>query len=342
VGCGDHSYRNILPTFRYCPIELCTVCDLRPSRAEPFARLFGADQWTTRYEEVLDDERVQVVSMVMGCDKDGRVVYPELAIKALEAGKHVWIEKPPANSVDEIQQLITAEKVTGKRVACGFKKMFTPSVLRTLALIQSGRLGQPVQFAARYPQHIPSADDIANNPGAVAGFRDHLCHPTSIALRVMGKIHEFLYVREDRHGGGMMMLQFENGGVGTIHLCQGTGFPGPRERTEIVGSSGGHVVIDNNIDLTWYPDSRHKDYGRDPDFTGEPGDGAVHWTPEFSLGVLYNTGPFLLGYANELNDFCQAILNKKPFSAAGTDHMLHLTKIYEAFLNNPAGEWIHI
>lgn len=342
VGCGDHSYRNILPAFRYCPIDLVTVCDRRPDRADSFARVFGATHACSRYEEILADDRIEVISLVMGLDERARIVYPELAEQALRAGKHVWIEKPPANNVDEVRRLIDAERETGERVFCGFKKMYFPSVMRAASIIHSPEFGPPTQFTCRYPQSLPTREQIETDPWAIAGFRDHLCHPASIALRLMGRIRELLYIREETHGGVMALLRFANGTAGTMHLCPGQGNSGPMERTEVIGTKGGHLVIDNQIDLHWYRHGESKPYGRAPDFTSEPTSAALHWQPEFSLGVLYNSGLFLLGYATELNHFCQAILEDAPFDCAGSADMLHLTAVYEAFAHQKAGAWIQI
>jgi predicted dehydrogenase len=342
VGCGEHSYRNVLPAFRYCPIELETVCDLKPGLAAEFARIFGAKRSCAGYEDVLADDSTEVVSLVMGVDADSLIVYPEMAIRALEAGKHVWIEKPPANTVAEVRRIREAERATGKRVFCGLKKMFFPAIMRAATIIGTEPFGQAVQFTGRYPQNMPTRDQMAGDPASLIGFCDHLCHPTSIALRLMGKIHEFMYIREVTHGGAMVSMRFASGAIGNLHLCPGMGRTGPMERTEVVGSKGGHLVIDNNIDLHWYRHGEGKHYGRDPDFTGDPDKAALHWQPEFSLGVLYNTGPFLLGYATELLHFAEAILDDKPFDCAGTDDMLHLTAIYEAFLATPEGEWVTV
>jgi predicted dehydrogenase len=318
------------------------VCDLREDRARAFARQFGAKEWTTDYGRVLADERIEAVSLVLNCDDSGRVRYPDLAVCALEAGKHVWIEKPPANSVEEVRRIIDAERAGGKRLACGLKKMFMPATLRVLDLIRGGRIGPPAQILCRYPQSFPPQGELAENPWALAGFRDHICHPTSIALRLAGRVRELMYIREDSHGGAMISLRFESGAIGHIHLCGGMGQAGPRERTEIVAAHGGHVIVDNNIDVHWYRDGDPRPYGRAPDFTCDPDRAAVHMMPEFSLGVLYNSAPFLLGYAFELNHFCDAIMRDTPFDAAGSADILHLTAIYEALITHPPGEWIPI
>src|ERR671924_412048 len=85
VGCGGHSFRNILPAYRYAPIDLVAVCDLDGARAAHFARQFGAERWYTDYRFLLEDERPEAVFLVTGYGPDGRPTYPELAVQALAA-----------------------------------------------------------------------------------------------------------------------------------------------------------------------------------------------------------------------------------------------------------------
>src|SRR5207302_9720112 len=119
VGCGGHSFRNILPSYRFAPIELLAVCDVDARRAETFAREFGAERWYTDYQALLEDERPEAVFLVTGYLPDGRPTYPELAVQALAAGAHVWMEKPPAATTNEIRELRAAAERAGRQVMVG-------------------------------------------------------------------------------------------------------------------------------------------------------------------------------------------------------------------------------
>ena len=127
IGCGGHAQRNIFPTFQYAPIDLVAVCDLDLSRAEACARQFGAPRTYRDYHEMLQKEQPEVVFIVTNYDKDFRPRYPELTIDCLKAGAHTWIEKPPAASAQETQEMMKVSGQTGKHVGVGFKKMFVPA-----------------------------------------------------------------------------------------------------------------------------------------------------------------------------------------------------------------------
>src|SRR5438094_634840 len=116
LGCGGHSFRNVLPCFQYAPADLVAVCDLQEARAAAFARQFGARRSYTDYVAMLAEERPEAVFIVTGYDRGGRPTYPQLAEQALRAGTHVWIEKPPAASAAEIRALMEVERETGRFV----------------------------------------------------------------------------------------------------------------------------------------------------------------------------------------------------------------------------------
>ena len=117
IGCGDHAYRNIFPTFQYAPIDLIAVCDLQAERAAAFARQFGARRSYTDHREMLAREQLDAVFIVAGYDEHHRPRYPQLAIEAMQAGVHVWIEKPPAASLAEVEAMRAVSQ--DNRPVCG-------------------------------------------------------------------------------------------------------------------------------------------------------------------------------------------------------------------------------
>jgi len=109
------------------------------------------------------------------------------------------------------------------------------------------------------------------------------------------------------------------------------------ERVEVTGD-GTNAVIENNIHLTWYRRVEAKGfraYGSEGDFTGAMSDAPVVWEPEFSLGNLYNTGIFLLGYHSELRHFCDAVLSDTAITVGTLDDAEEGIRILDAFAKGP-------
>lgn len=329
IGCGGHSVRNIFPTFKYAPVHLAAVCDLSEKRARDVGTLFGAERFYTNHLEMLEEEKPDAVFIVTNYDDNGRPRYPELAIAALEMGAHVWIEKPPASSVGEVQRMQEVSTRTGHHVGVGLKKMFFPANRKALEIIRREEFGQVTSITARYPQVLPLAGD-RSTPLKMMGFLDHMVHPHSVLNLFCGEL-EWLFINRDaRSGASQVSLRFKSGAVGNLHFAHGIAGSSPLERTEVVGE-GSNLVIDNNLRLTYYRKSPAPAYGRGPTSFGQDEHAPLHWEPEFSLGQLHNKGLFLLGYAPEIIEYTTGLLEGRGPTVGTLDDALEMMKIYEAY-----------
>lgn len=334
IGCGGHSYRNVLPTFAYCPIDLVATCDLDEGKARAFARQFGAEQFYTDYRAMLEKEELDAVFIVTGYDRQTRQpLYPPLAMDAMRAGCHVWIEKPPAASTDEIRAMMAVSEATGKFVMVGFKKCFFPAIEKVKDLIGREEFGAIGTIYARYPQSIPPPEQIRRYEPPAVSFLDHIVHPGSILVYLMGSIRSVFYERSS-NGSGSALLKFANGATGLLHLAAGQSGTSPLERLEVTGS-GANVVVDNGVRLTYYRPGSRGAYGCSSHFIGADEHAPTYWEPEFSLGQLYNQGLFLLGYWGEVYHFAECVLNNHPPQKCDLAHALEVMKLYEAFREPP-------
>ena len=342
IGCGSHTYRNVLPTVQFTDLDLVACCDLDASRAAAYADQFGADRSYDDHRTMLAEEDLQAVLVVLDYDDDGRPQYPPIAIDAMEAGCDVWIEKPPAASADEIESMRAVEETTGRFVQVGYKKCFTPAVEHVHRLTARAEFGSIESIVVRYPLAFPDraspGDSLSHGPDHV-GLLDHLVHPGSI-LAYLGGPMDRCRLAPARNGGGFLTVAFRSGAVGTIHMAAGSSGRSPLERVEVVGA-GANVVLENGVDVTYYPPGNRGQYGREPDFV-KPDEPAAHtWRPEFSLGQLYNKNLFTLGYYAELQQFAAWCAAGAQPSKAGTAMSHELLALYEAVLAGGDG-WIEL
>lgn len=342
VGCGGHSYRNIYPTFRYAPVNLVAVADVLEDRAKAYQKEFGAERVYTDHREMLNKEDLDCIFVVTNYDELGRPRFAQIAIDAMNAGVHAWIEKPPAASLAEVEAMIETSQATGRFVQVGYKKMFVPSYEKAKEITERPEFGGVTQLLIRYPQAFPppaTRYDLANTPLAVSVL-DHVCHPLAILQLLGGDAAEMTYAFEERSGGIMAMFQMRNGAIATWHSTGSRATRAPLERVEIVGQRA-EIFIDNTVRLTYYPPAPAHYYGRVGTFFAQDEGAALHWEPEFSLGVLYNDKLFFLGYVPEVRAFCESVLTNTPPTRAGLRDTWMQVQIYEAF-NRPAGERIEL
>jgi predicted dehydrogenase len=312
-------------------VDLVAVCDLDRARADACAAMWGPAAAYTDHREMLEREHPDAVVIVTNYDDEGRPRYPALAIDAMRAGAHAWIEKPPAASSAEVLEMMRTSRETGKFVGVGFKKMFAPANRKAKEILSRPEFGPVSAITARYPQPLPPPEDRRDSRKMV-GFLDHIVHPHSV-LRYLGGPIESLHVeRNDRTGACITAIRFASGAVGSLHLAHGISGMSPLERTEVVGR-GANVVVENNLRVTYYrPGAPEGGYGRAGTFyTGSDENSPLFWEPEFSLGQLYNKGLFMLGYAPEILYFCECVLEGRPPEVGNLEDALELLRIYEAY-----------
>lgn len=327
IGCGGHAFRNVYPAFRYAPIDLRAVCDLRRDLAESVARTFGARAALTDHRELLRDPSIEAVFIVTGYTQEGHPQATALALEALEAGKHVWMEKPPAASVAQVVELRDAALRNQRSVLVGFKKMFTPGVEKLRQIIANPAFGGLSSIAVRYPQDLP---EDTGSDRAMVGFLDHIVHPASVLHALAGPIRRAYIEREDRTGATVATLSFMSGAVGILHLAAGQGGTSPLERVEVIGKDS-NAVLENGIHLTWYRPGDRGPYGRAASFTNDDDMAPLTWEPEFSLGNLANNSLFLLGYVQEIEAFCRAARAGVQPSSGNLDDAIAIMRLYEAY-----------
>jgi len=339
IGCGSHSFRNIYPTFQFAPVNLVATCDLSLEKAQAFAAKFGARHAYADYREMLAKEELDAVFIVTGFDERGRPTYPAIATDCLKAGRHVWMEKPPAATCAEIDDLSETVKKSGKNVAVGLKKMFFPANEKAKELMGSKGFGPTSLVQLQYPQSIPTVEEFdaylrQGKSNHVRGFLDHVGHPASLMVYLLG-MPTTLYYERAASGAGIATFRFASGAIASIAMPRGASSNGGMERTVIVSNSGKHITVDNNIRVTYHrlPGLQ---YGASPSFfAGTENEASATWEPEFSLGQLYNKGIFLLGYYNEINEFARSILDRRPVAKGTLEQAWQVTRIFEAFAEGP-------
>ena len=320
-------------------MQLIATCDLDASRSTAFARQFGAERSYTNHCEMLQKENLDAVFIVTNYDEQGRPRYCNLAADCLRAGRDVWMEKPPAANSSELADL---RRLAGdRRVMVGFKKMFFPANEKAKQLMESPDFGRPMIAQLTYPQYVPPVEEFRQYVHdrkplwSVVGFLDHLCHPVSLLLMLMG-MPDTLYYERTANGAAVATFGYADGRLATITLTNGSAGNTMMERTTIISDRGRHIVVDNNIRVTYHRDAPDRHYGASPSyFTGTPEQTSAVWEPEFSLGQLYNKGLFLLGYFGEVDEFAKAVIERRPVAKAHLEHAWQATKIFEAFAQGP-------
>jgi predicted dehydrogenase len=124
---------------------LLHACDVDPKSAAAVAELAAGCRPTTDYAAVIADRRVDAVIVATVND-----ALAPLALAAIQAGKHVLLEKPGALNAGQLRRLRAAAESAHVRVRLGYNHRFHPALRKARELVEAGALGPLMMLRARY------------------------------------------------------------------------------------------------------------------------------------------------------------------------------------------------
>jgi predicted dehydrogenase len=117
--------------------ELRWLCELDPDLRERFGARYPEASVSGDFDELLNDPELDAVVIATPA-----VTHYELAKRALEAGKHVLVEKPPAMNAAEAEDLVSTAEASGRVLMPGHLLLYHPAVRAMKALMDAGELGE--------------------------------------------------------------------------------------------------------------------------------------------------------------------------------------------------------
>lgn len=122
AGAGNLARWAHLPNLKKIPgVSLHAVYSTSGARGNTYARRFGASYFCSDYDEILNDPEIDIV-MILSRNQH----HYSQTLQALQAGKHVFVEKPMALTEEECRYLYRAVAETGKHLTVGFNRRFAP------------------------------------------------------------------------------------------------------------------------------------------------------------------------------------------------------------------------
>ena len=136
IGAGNFSRGVLLPALSRTSVRIAYIADLDATAARHAAKKFDAEHATTDYKTILDDPQVNAVFIIVGHHLHARFV-----CEALEAGKHVFTEKPLALNENQLQQIQSSMvNHQSKVLMVGFNRRFSAHTMKIKELL-IGRSG---------------------------------------------------------------------------------------------------------------------------------------------------------------------------------------------------------
>ena len=212
IGAGDISLLHSEGVYSAENAELTGIWNRTREKAEEKSRLFNCQVFDT-VEDLI--EAVDVVYILTNME-----THHQYARQAIDAGKHVLVEKPTAVTIDEIEDLKKAAKVKGVKVAPVHNYIYEPSVTRAKDLIASGKIGDLVSLYVLYNIHHHESV-AARYPGVI---RQILTHHAYCTLYLVGQPDKISCMKATVNDGtvpqeniAMVTMKMKNNALS--HLC---------------------------------------------------------------------------------------------------------------------------
>jgi D-xylose 1-dehydrogenase (NADP+, D-xylono-1,5-lactone-forming) len=229
--------RQLIPPIRASARgELTAVASRDAAKSAEYAKTWDIPKAFDSYESMLAAPDVDVV--YIGLPNN---MHAEWAIKSMEAGKHVLLEKPFALNLAEVDQVIETSKRTGKVVIEAFMYRYSPQLLKIKEVIESGALGEINAVKASFTFYLDEEVNVRLMPETGGGsLWDVGCYPVSICQYVMGDKPIEVFGRQQTNAAGVDLtflgqMRYANGKLGQFDC----GFRTPyRTYVEVLGTKG--------------------------------------------------------------------------------------------------------
>ena len=272
------------------------ICDQRSEQLEAIGRRYPAVRRTTSFDEVLADDTVDAVAIATPVG-----THFDLASRALEAGKHVFVEKPLAASVAEAEALVVSARSRRLVLMPGHTFLYSPPVDVVRDLIHSGELGD-VYFVSTsrvnlglHQPDVSVAWDLGPHDFSILRY---WLEETPMWISALSRGCIF----PDMPDVAFINMEFPSSTIAHVELSWLA--PSKLRRTTVVGSRKMVVYDDTSTEPVRVFDSGA--LPRDPETFGE-------YKLTYRTGDIVSPRIDALEPLNvELTDFCSSIANGTP------------------------------
>jgi predicted dehydrogenase len=333
IGAGAISGAYLSMARNFPVIQVAAISDIDMERARAKGAEFGVGRVLT-VEEILGDDSIDII-LNLTVPK----AHAEISLRALEAGKHVFSEKPLGISVDEGRRIMELADAKSLRVGCAPDTFMGSGIQTARRLIGRGDIGRPVGFTAfmmnRGHESWHPNPDFYYQPGGGPMFDMGPYYITAL-LQLFGPIKRIM-------------------GMASIAIPQRTITSSPKAGQKITVQTPDHIV--GSIEFTsgvvgsivttfaaWHPQYDERQpiivYGENgtmkvPDPNTFDGPVSMRLAEEKEWKQMPPLSPTGFGRAVGLADMAQGIISGRPHRASG-EQALYALEAMQAFLDSSA------
>ena len=244
IGSGNFTKVTVLPILSKLKAKIKYLSSSSGLSGTLLAKKFDVQYSTTNNDDILNDSEVDAVIITTRHNAHAR-----MCIAALQAGKHVFVEKPLALSLEEIDEIIEVYEQSNKTLTVGFNRRFSPFVQDIKQKL--GGLNLPINVVITVNAGEIQANHWTQNM-SIGGGRiiGEACHFIDLITYLSGSLVDSVIMNsmgenpQENTDNATILLKYQNGSTGVINYFVNGNKGYSKERIEVY-SQGKTMVIDN-------------------------------------------------------------------------------------------------
>lgn len=244
IGAGNYTRMTVLPALKKCQTPISHISSANGLSSTNLAKKYGIAYSTTDYREILKDPQVGLVLITTRHD-----LHAKMVVECLNAGKHVFVEKPLALTRTELEDVKQAYQGSDRSLTVGFNRRFSRHIQAIMKAL--GQQPGPLNLVATMNAgSIPPSfwvHDMEIGGGRIIG---EACHCLDLLVYLAGSPIEAVCMNalgpspRENTDNACILLRFANGSTGVVNYFSNGSKAYSKERIEVY-CQGRTAVIDN-------------------------------------------------------------------------------------------------
>lgn len=249
IGAGNFTKMTMLPALKGTNSNIKHIVSSGGLTSTALAKKYNISQSTTDYDIVLNDKDVSLIMITTRHN-----LHADMVIKALNKGKHVFVEKPLALNLKELNAIQKAYSISEGTLMVGFNRRFSPHVRKIKSLVGDAPMNIVATMnAGNIPPDV-WVHDMFVGGGRIIG---EACHYLDLIVFLSGSKIKSVCMNamevnpEDNTDNASILVKMENGSTGVINYFSNGAKSYAKERLEVF-SQGKVLIMDNFIKTSGY------------------------------------------------------------------------------------------
>jgi len=244
IGAGNFTTGVLLPSLKKTGITIKSIASKGGLSAANAARKFGISTAATDAFAILNDPAVDIVFITTRHQHHAAMV-----VAALQAGKHVFVEKPLAIDTAGLEQITAAYQQSGRQLFVGFNRRFAPLAIKMKELLWDA--GGPLNIVVTVNAGSLPANHWLNETDSGGRLIGEACHFIDLCQYLSDAAITHVCANSSREGDASILLRFANGSNAVVNYFSNGSKAYDKERVEVY-ADGRTLVLENWRQLSGY------------------------------------------------------------------------------------------